>query len=39
MSDHISSKDITGQATAFAGMLYVVLCVVAIIGGVPVPYV
>jgi type III secretory pathway component EscV len=39
MSDHISSKDNSGQAAAFAAMLYVVLCVVAIVGGVPVPYV
>jgi hypothetical protein len=39
MSDHISSKDNTGQAAAFAAMVYVVLCVIAIIGGVPVSYV
>ena len=39
MSDHISSKDITGQAAALAAMLYVVLSIVAIIGGVPVPYI
>ena len=39
MSDHISSKDNTGQTASFAGMLYVVLCVIAVIGGVPIPYV
>ena len=39
MSDHISSKDNTGQAASFAAMLYVLLCVVAVIGGVPIPYV
>jgi uncharacterized RDD family membrane protein YckC len=39
MSDHISSKDISGQPAAFAAMLYAVLCVVAVIGGVPIPYV
>ncbi len=39
MSDHISSKDNSGQTASFAGMLYIVLCIVAVIGGVPIPYV
>ncbi len=39
MSDHISSKDNSGQTASFAGMLYIVLCVVAVMGGVPIPYV
>ena len=39
MSDHISSKDISGQPASLAAMLYVVLCVVAVLGGVPIPYV
>ena len=39
MSDHISSKDISAQPAVFAAMMYVVLCFVAVIGGVPIPYV
>ncbi len=39
MSDHISSKDNSGQTASFAAILYVVLCVVAVMGGVPIVYV
>jgi hypothetical protein len=39
MSDHISSKDNSGQAASFAAMLYIVLCIIAVIAGVPIPYV